>query len=121
MTDREMLELAAKAAGYKWRGFSAFGKPLLDEDPKTSPPRLRVPTEWNPLTDDGDAMRLAAALKIDLDWQSTKPMGHPWVEAYRSESDEGGYFCASEPEKNYRRAITRVAAEIGKEIQETTS
>lgn len=28
MNDRELLELAAKAAGYRWRGFSAFGEPL---------------------------------------------------------------------------------------------
>lgn len=60
--ERELLELAAKAAGLpvEWdgRGFvieSMFRGHLANYDP------------WNPLEDDGDALRLAVKLRIDLD------------------------------------------------------
>lgn len=102
MQAREMLELAAKAAGYESQGWED-GKLYL----------FGVQDGWNPLTDDGDAMRLAAKLKIDLEWQSTGEFPEPGVEAYRRNA-EGSYFCASEHDDDYRRAIVRAAAEIGK-------
>jgi hypothetical protein len=60
MTDRELLEAAAKAAGVEYRpeggyrvtGHGATGMPLLEK--------------WNPLTDDGDALRLAVKLKFQI-------------------------------------------------------
>ena len=63
MTDRELLEAAAKVAGfdalarmYGWDDIG--GGVLLDaNDP---------PETWNPLTDDGDAFRLAVKLEIDI-------------------------------------------------------
>lgn len=62
MTDREMLEFAAKAAGidriwYEWDMSGEWGL------------REREGTEgglWNPLTDDGDALRLASCLLMDV-------------------------------------------------------
>lgn len=55
MTDRELLELAAKAAGIE--GQYAFLHYFDgEEDGICSPGNHRV---WNPLTDDGDALRLA--------------------------------------------------------------
>ncbi|MFN9187512.1 MAG: hypothetical protein ACK5WG_13400, partial [Betaproteobacteria bacterium] len=57
MTDRKMLELAAKAAGYsfKWgKDWHDKGAPLVDD-------KL-----WNPLDDDGDNRRLQVDLKIEL-------------------------------------------------------
>jgi hypothetical protein len=64
MTDRELLEAAAKAAGMVFTiepQNSDYGRsdwndyiPHANGDP------------WNPLTDDGDALRLAVKLKIDL-------------------------------------------------------
>lgn len=67
--DRELLELAAKAAGIE-----------LDWDipeNSTTPWRMtgegdeRGPAaEWNPITDDGDALRLAVALNIEYVFQS---------------------------------------------------
>ena len=69
-TDRELLELAAKSAGYaiEWREWitsrvEAFGaiKHAKHEgfwlDDK----------QWNPLTDDGDALRLAVKLTLEVD------------------------------------------------------
>ncbi len=98
MTDRELLELAAKAAN--------MGIPLDIDD-------IGICFEWgegfwNPLTDDGDALRLAVKLNIS-------PMyGIPSVAvcAYsRGESD------ATNPYEATRLAIVRAAAEIGKEMK----
>lgn len=90
MTDREMLELAAKAAG------------LWDEaDPSKG---LLKPTGqyWNPLTDDGDALRLAAKLYL---WEAVRI-------AHRGVSADVDIYAAT------RRAIVRAAAEteIGKAL-----
>lgn len=115
-TDRELLEFAAKAAGYvideharngsAWAWVYPFGaKPDGDGDYPIF--------KWNPLHDDGDALRLAAKLKIDIEWQATNPFPEPRVEAYQR-NDEGSYFCSDEHEDNYRRAIVRAAAEIGR-------
>jgi hypothetical protein len=90
MTDRELLELAAKAAGYKlsWPFDNVC---VMHGDPS-------IP--WSPLTDDGDALRLAVKL-IEF-------------EPYKSK----GYFsCIMRTAEETRRAIVRAAAEIGKAIQ----
>ena len=90
MTDRELLEMAAKAAGI------ADGDVFYDMDNDK---------EWNPLTDDGDALRLACRLHINVfiynDETSTATLG---VVAKNWGSVEA----------NTRRAIVRAAAEIGK-------
>lgn len=64
MNDRELLEMAAKAAGYEWRGISSTGKPMLQHPPTGE--QFYAPTEWNPLADDGDALRLAVKLRLVL-------------------------------------------------------
>ena len=104
MSDRELLELAAKAAGYE---YAKHGGYIVVDG---------IPGNWNPLTDDGDALRLAAKLKIDIEWQATNPFPEPRVEAYQR-NDEGAYFCADEHEDDYRRAIVRAAAAIGKAMK----
>jgi hypothetical protein len=57
MTDRELLERAARAIGRVLLE-SRAGTFALDDD------AFRV---WNPLRDDGDALRLAATLKLRID------------------------------------------------------
>ena len=100
MTDKELLELAAKAAGLHlswWHERGAF----LD----TSTLEM-----WNPLIDDGDALRLAVKLKIDIKHYDDYVVG--WF--------EGGYIGTGkimyegDPYAATRRAIVRAAAEIGK-------
>lgn len=69
-TDRELLELAAKAAGMKidrcrlddpiWRDM------LLDADHFKHRGQA---LGWNPLTDDGDRYRLARKLGISIDFE----------------------------------------------------
>lgn len=63
--DRELLELAAKAAGLNLTYCPAWGcmaKELQDSKGKY----FDAETCWHPLTDDGDALRLAVALKIEI-------------------------------------------------------
>jgi hypothetical protein len=55
MTDRELWELAAKAAGMWDHKNDCIDKP------------------WTPLHDDGDALRLAVKLRIDIPWQGLSP------------------------------------------------
>lgn len=105
MTDRELLELAAKAAGYAdIRCFSygcMDGALLKDASGKWL-------ISWNPLTDDGDAFRLAVKLCIP-------------IFPYDDETSTGTVGVVAKnwgtKEANTRRAIVRAAAEIGKDNQ----
>ena len=98
MNDRELLELAAKAAGYHW--------PLVW--PYPSP--VDVPHDWNPLTDDGDALRLAVTCGLVVDC-SRPSAGEPykqhaiWLDETMSNAELT------------RRAIVRAAAEIGRNMK----
>jgi hypothetical protein len=103
MTDRELLELAAKAAGLivitdaKDRGLWIAG----------------LEDEWNPLTDDGDAFRLAVKLGIKFSIKN----GATWLERvigpgqvqWDYEQHDGDPYAAT------RRAIVRAAAQIGEQ------
>ena len=58
MTDKELLELAAKAAGIGLcKNFVIAGKVAKIKDTEDL---------WAPLTDDGDALRLAVKLNLDI-------------------------------------------------------
>ena len=59
MTDRELLEMAAKAAGITSVGYGRNGIATGRNGPC-------LIGYWNPLTDDGDALRLAYALGMQL-------------------------------------------------------
>ena len=103
MTDRELLEMAAKAAGYEINGYSERYGALVNEADGVS-------MWWNPLTNDEEALRLVVKLRIHIT---------------NSQSDARAttlYVTAIEPLTNgpyatTRRAIVRAAAEIGKQIE----
>jgi len=123
MNDRELLELAAKAAGldsaaemYGWCESGA----LLD---RNDPPEV-----WNPLTDDADALRLAVALGLSL---VPYPIyGNPKHSVIAKRYDHARYLrdeaeepqieevqvYGGDPYAATRRAITRAAAEIGRQM-----
>lgn len=98
MTDRELLERAAKAEGhaYPWVLPAGFGE-----------------RPWNPLTDDGDALRLAVALglwvapdnELGQSFVADDPEGGGRVAVIEWHS-AGGNLAAT------RRAITRAAAAL---------
>lgn len=102
MTDRELEELAAKAAGYN----------IVEAE---SPDRLlligadNIGRRWNPLTDDGDALRLAVTLRLEVYIHETDTRAIDGnLIATVGESHGNDKFAAT------RRAITRAAAEIGR-------
>lgn len=102
MTDRELLELAAKAAGfinYTMNDDSVFVE--------TGSARGAAGYYWKPLTDDGDALRLAIALGLIIDC-SRPSAGEPFKQ-HHVWIDE---LC--DTATLTRRAIVLVAAEIGK-------
>lgn len=112
-TDRELLELAAKAAGYD---YAKFGGYIVEDG---------IPGNWNPLTDDGDALRLAVALRMSIDHNHPADQRR-WVVAERQGCEgcfdpvcciEDDFEDESQRPAATRRAIVRAAAEIGKEMQ----
>ena len=98
MTDREMLELAAKAAG---RGSQWWMESVWNGPDK----------EWNPLTDDGDALRLAVKLSLMVDVTEGASGAHALNIAFCTEAHNSDPLAAT------RRAIVRAAAEIGKGME----
>jgi hypothetical protein len=109
MTDRELLELAAKAAGEYHGTWSnkenAFIEPYGGDF-----------IEWNPLDDDGDALRLAVKLKmvIDTDWNGGANAGNAAIDFAEPEYGYQEAQGKNDPYAATRRAIVRAAAEIGK-------
>lgn len=117
MTDRELLELAAKAAGYEleWREWitSRVGKFQTIKHTKHDGFWLEGKS-WNPLTDDGDALRLAVKLGIDIE----NSIGANCHASFWSDKVDD-YVHTDEAHKSdanaaTRLAIVRAAAEIGK-------
>ena len=98
MTDRELLEYAAKAAGIFDLRF----------DNKCVAYR-NVHIEWNPLESDGDALKLAVKLGLLIDTQYNNGVG-----VGSASFEEVWESTAVEPYAATRRAIVRAAAEIGK-------
>jgi hypothetical protein len=102
MNDRELLEAAAKAAGKHAEMWSEPGE-LLEKGGWVQFIGHGHASVWNPLTDDGDAFRLAVKLNIDV-------FGS--IDARMCETDIG---TTSEPDGDdpyaaQRRAIVRAAA-----------
>lgn len=117
--DRELLELAAKAAGFVITGWNR----QRGEDVAV----LSDGSYWQPLlkngiTDcDGDALRLAMKLRLAIDHNHPADQ-QPWVVAER-QGCEGCYAPVACIEDDFdeglrgdgtRRAIVRAAAEIGR-------
>ncbi len=105
-TDRELLELAARACGYEITGWSNRNQ--------TTVAVLSDGSYWQPLlknsiTDtDGDALRLAVKLSITItpgDVMCTASA--PRAETHQAELVNGDVYSAT------RRAIVRAAAAIG--------
>ncbi len=105
MTDQELLMAAAKAEGR-----ALTWKPSGPHDPATG-----IATMWNPLADDGDALRLAVTLKLHVGYSG----GNQYF-AGPSDSDKGVMRESGEkagkqdPAAATRRAIVRAAAAMAK-------
>ena len=119
MTDRELLEAAAKAAGFG----DALGNVCWtnSEYPRNSGKfgalwnyvgHMDTAELWNPLTDDGDALRMAVTLGMNVF------TGYSNMTAeILSDSDEPSIYESEDIREDKcaatRRAIVRAAAMIG--------
>jgi hypothetical protein len=115
MSDRELLEMAAKAAGYATRGWDATeaGAEYLVREMEDGT-RLGW---WNPLEDSLDAFHLM--LQLDLRVTVYADL----IEAGRYSTKDGNVlriqkFEAGDKEAATRRAIVGAAAAIGRHISD---
>jgi len=117
MTEREMLEFAAKAAGYYVISYVEPGTAYYKVVGEKSGLELRAFRQiWNSLTDDGDAQRLAVKLgllvyvMLDAGFTGIRLPGEHIGGKYDVvQTHDGDPYAAT------RRAITRAAA-IGEKI-----
>ncbi len=107
MNDQELLEFAAKAAGITEEMQQYFEAGIAGK-------------RWNPLTDDGDALRLAVTLKMQF---YIFPVPHDDVivvtdnEILPKSGKRAKEQFKENPFAATRRAIVRAAAEIGKKME----
>jgi len=104
MDDRELLELAAKAAGVpvdmnNEGGIGWFACGSFDGET----------VWWNPLKDDGDALRLAVKLGMRVSINSDATDVYDGERSHLRELYYGNAHAAT------RRAIVRAAAEIARQ------
>jgi hypothetical protein len=105
-SDRELLELAALAAG-------------VDLDWIAGATKMKNRGKcWNPLTDDGDALRLAAKLKLNIEYDAPN-----YVTAWNHEDADYTHMVAINDDLigATRKSIVRAAAEIGRRMQDEQS
>jgi hypothetical protein len=105
MTDRELLEAAAKAAGLTIGAWSDNYGAFMHRGVEPGK------SWWNPLTDDGDALRLAVKLRLNLSLDRTG------IKVFHDDKPcikAGGWESRADENEVVRRAIVRAAAEIGK-------
>ena len=100
MTSEELLKLAAKAAGYQC--FSHSNRICYDG----------VVRNWSPLSDDGDALRLAVKLNLTVhQWPDEVCVCNTSGTINEDVAKAGDIYAAT------RRAIVRAAAEIGRNME----
>ncbi len=104
MSDRELLELAAKAAGIplEWDGNPRDWQPMYYKG--------KTYHAWEPLTDDGDALRLAVKLRMQIDILDRS------IYALAMGGTKVCELDRADPQAAARRAVTRAAAEIGRSM-----
>ena len=102
MSDMELLELAAKAAGIDIRFMALSGANIMTGQ--------SAGKTWNPLTDDGDALHLLVSLRLSL----LRYALHVMVADPQRVAVSENYMA--DPHVATRRAIVRAAAEIGKSL-----
>ena len=123
MTDRELLELAAKAGGYARHEY--VENSARDGRVVTGHYDSLLEVCINPLTDDGDALRLAVKLMIRVSVNRAFGLSIPGSVTVEYPDRDGYYFALGEAVTNgdpyaaTRRAIVRAAAEIGRQMEVT--
>jgi hypothetical protein len=101
-TDRELLELAAKAIGLPVRWDDLHQRFFESRVVKENGGLFE--RDWIPLDDDGDALRLVAHLTIDICWDNEL------LSVSADDCVENGW--SDDSSASLRRAIVRAAAAI---------
>ncbi|WP_175211649.1 hypothetical protein [Achromobacter anxifer] len=117
MSDRELLEFALKATDYWSRHERQFlsqeeidsGHLWISDQDLDGVKYDPVWTIWNPLTDDGDALRLAVKLSLHV-----RVCRRSVLVEMREFGDDIHIRLGVDPYSATRRAIVLAAAEIGK-------
>jgi len=132
MSDRELLELAAKAAGYKKIEYHNLKGSMLDFRYGRDEAIWNDEEYWNPLVDDAEAFQLAVKLQLDVCpyvyfnercqlpavSKLRKTADGSWLEEKVSVFPEySESFVEHDPYAATRRAIVKAAAEIGKGVR----
>lgn len=118
MDDRTLLERAAKAAGKKILVLEGVWRDCTGMDPAMN---AYAAPEWNPLTDDGDALRLAVKRRFHINIfsaSSAEGIDTPgFVEIWCGDCDpiHTEYVNGGDYEDATRRAIVRAAASMAGE------
>ena len=119
VTDRELLELAAKAAGYSLRWHDAW-KCFVHVGPHniTNPPTLAGQRNvWVPFDDDGDALRLVSTLGIHLQFATGFAVAYAGSVHAKQFTERNG----TDQHAATRRAIVRAAAAMAQSLPATSS
>lgn len=106
MSDRDLLELAAKAAGIKLHIWGAKGSENFADMAKPGG------TRWNPIADDGDAFRLVIKLKLSVEITGSEDETYEVSCGAHWES----FFFDEDGAAATRRVIICAAADIGKSM-----
>lgn len=111
MNERKMMQLAAKAAGMGYLIWTSGSAPIVPKEH-----RIDGRAAWHPISDDGDAMRLACTLRIEsapecerIGFVHAYMERHPRIE----EPIANGDIRAA-----MRLAIVRAAAVMGLEMED---
>ena len=107
MTDRELLEAAARAAGIDRFSFDGHDDYIVDPSYIDAD---GFPVVWDPLTDDADAFRLAVKLRINVQFQGSS---ESTLRVIAGDTRAWAKFYDGDIASATRRAIVRAAAQIG--------
>lgn len=108
MDEKQLLQLAAKAAGYRLNDHT-------DIKGRYWPWCYDLGMNWNPLHNDGDAFRLAVRLNLVIEPPRDNGFAHVYHYHRSLEVAERRSAITHEAELTAtRRAIVRAAAEIGR-------
>jgi hypothetical protein len=120
MTDKELLELAARAAGIEGE-YAELHQSCGDQLVRGIDEGC-LPVWWCPLDDDGDALRLAVKIGIDILRTETVVEAIAALPPYINIQTEppvapfGIELIGNDAYAATRRAIVRAAAEIGSKM-----
>jgi len=117
LNDKELLELAAKAAGIEiqWESDGSIQNRMNRPTIPYFCQNMSSAIDWNPLTDDGDAFCLA--VKLGIYFHVVTEEGVVSAKIRNGERSCWRELISTYPYAATRRAIVRAADEIGRRMK----